>query len=179
MNSMNNNDKLFIGLLKRNLIIILIIILILIVFVSIIAAIFLRHPFQELNWKDVKDVSTVPVKLIYSREELESLTGKYEAYQYIFHQKDWESWKILSVDVTLRLNETGTIEISKCSAFIPVMEEMVPPTFVTTYQYMSIDGGQMRVAMEGYLDYGSYKSDKQIVAFEVSFTPIFRGVNPE
>ena len=179
MNIMNNSDKLFTIILRRNLIIILVIIFILIVFIGIITALFLRHHFQELNWNDVKDVSVIPVALIYSPEEAESLTGKYETYQYIFHQKEWEAWKTLSVDVSLRLNKEGNIEISKCSAFIPEMEEMIPPMFVTTYQYMSIDGDQMRVAMEGYLDYGSYKSGKQTVAFEVNFIPMLKELSPE
>ena len=130
--------------------------------------------FQVLNWKDVP---SIPLTLRYSPEEVESLTGKYETRQYVFNQEEWEAWKTPGIDVTFRLNKAGDIEISKCEAFISAPEETTLPKFVATAQNVAIEGNQIKVAIIGYLDYGTYQSNEQTLAFKVRFISILKSLN--
>lgn len=122
-------------------------------------------------------VATIPITLSYYPEEAEALTGKYETRSYVFHQRVWESWKTPGIDVTLRLNKNGEIEISRCSAFIATQEKTSLPRFVVTGQNAVIDGNQINVTIAGYLDYGSYRSDEQTVEFKVRFFAVLNGLN--
>jgi hypothetical protein len=129
---------------------------------------------QKLSWNAVP---TIPITLEYYPEEVEALTGKYETRQYVFHRKEWESWKTPGINVTLRLNHAGNIEISECEAFVSASQETTSPKFVTTEQNVAIEGNQIRVTLSGYLDYGSYQSDEQTFVFKVCFFAVLESLN--
>lgn len=170
---MNKCNSMFMGGVKRKASITLVL-AVLITFIGGIATAAASDSFQVLNWKDAP---SIPITLRYSPEEVESLTGKYETRQYVFNQEGWEAWKTPGIVVTFKLNKAGDIEISKCEAFISASEETTLPKFVTTGQNVSMEGSQIRVAIIGYLDYGSYQSNEQTLAFEVRFISILKSLN--
>lgn len=170
---MNKCNSMFMEGVKRKTSIPLVLV-VLIIFIGGIATTAASDSFQVLNWKDVP---SIPLILRYSPEEVESLTGKYETRQYIFHKEEWDAWKTPGIYVTFRLNKAGDIEISKCEAFISTPEETTLPKFVTTGQNVAIEGSQIRVAIIGYLDHGSYQSNEQTLAFEVRFISILKSLN--
>gem|GEM_PF-5627468 len=171
--TMNKCNSMFMGGVKRKASITLVLVA-LIIFIGGIPSTAALDSFQVLNWKDVP---SIPITLRYSPEEVESLTGKYETRQYVFNQEEWEAWKTPGIDVTFRLNKAGDIEISKCGAFISAPEETTLPMFVATAQNIAIEGSQIRVAIIGYLDYGSYQSNEQTLAFKVRFISILKSLN--
>ena len=170
---MNKSIPAFIKGLKRKAKIVLILAVTVLLIGGILTAVLLDSPHMS----NKNNIPTIPITLSYYPEEAEVLIDKYEKHSYVFHQRAWESWKTPGVDVTLRLNKDGDIEIRECRAFIASSEETSLPRFVATGQNVVIDGNQINVTIAGYLDYGSYRSDEQTVEFKVRFFAVLDGLN--
>lgn len=170
---MSKRSSVVMGSIKRKAAITLVLV-VFITFIGGIATAATWDSFQILSWKDIP---SIPITLTYSQEEWDSLTGKCETHQYVFNQEEWEAWKRPGINVTFRLGRTGDIEIVECEAFILAPEQTTLPKFVATGQNVAISDSQVRVTMIGYLDYGSYRSDEQTLAFEVRFLSILKSLD--